>query len=377
MHPYSDDSPRIVLVGPGPGVRGGIAQFNTHLAQALTREGATVTMVTFSRMYPRWTRAGRQGGSAATDLPGVVLKEVLIPWRPWTWISAGREIRDARANVMALQWWHPMFALCYAALAIFARARGTRTVFVCHNAEPHESFVLSDALTRLALRRGDQLFALSQAVADDLAALNPGTVIACLGHPPYTALSKLDPAAQARWEERINAGGKKVVLFFGNVRPYKGLSDLIAALPAIRSEVPVVLVVAGTFFESADVYRTQIRDSRLEGDVRLFPGYVPDGEVGALFAVADLVVLPYRSGSQTGIVPLAAQFGTPVVVTAVGGLSEGVGATSRVSPPGRPEKLAEAVVASLKDPAPAPPPKAQWHTWARRVIAVADVGDGN
>jgi glycosyltransferase involved in cell wall biosynthesis len=271
---------------------------------------------------------------------------------------------------MAIQWWHPMFALCYAALAITAHARGTRVVFVCHNAVPHEPFAFSRPLTRLALRRGDQLFSLSQAVADELAALAPDVPIACLGLPPFTALLKLDPREQARWKERIDANGKKVVLFFGNIRPYKGLSDLIASFPQIRSEVPAVLVVAGTFFESVDIYRAQIEDLGLEDDIRLFSGYVPDGEVAALFALADVVVLPYLSGSQTGVVPLAAQFGTPVVVTAVGGITEGVGTMSRVSPPGSPEKLAEAVVESLKDPAPAPAPVARWDTWALRLIEV-------
>jgi D-inositol-3-phosphate glycosyltransferase len=356
-------------------VRGGIAQFNSHLAQALAREGAAVTMVAFSRMYPRWTRAGRQGSAAAApDTPGVVVKAPLVPWRPWTWIAGVREIREARASVVAFQWWHPMFALCYFSLALAARAGGARVAFVCHNAEPHEPFPLSGPFTRLALRRGDQLFALSHAVADDLAALAPGIPIADLGHPPYSTLSRIDPAAQARWRERIDPGGRKVVLFFGNIRPYKGLSDLVDAFPRVLAEIPAVLVVAGTFFESEDAYRARIRALGLEDDVRVFPGYVPDGEVGALLASADLLVLPYRSGSQTGIVPLAAQFGTPVVVTAVGGIAEEVGAASRVAPPGRPHDLARTVMASLRNPTAAPAPAARWDSWARSVIAVGADG---
>ena len=365
-----DDQSRVVLVGPGPGTRGGIAQFNMHLAEALLDQGAAVQMLTFARLYPSWTRPGRQAAASTDAIPaGVRVKEVLVAWRPWTWFAGVRFVRETSPTVVVFQWWHPMFAFCYIALSLAAHASGAQVVFVCHNAEPHESFPFSRVLTRLALRRGDQLFALSESVSQALAVVAPRGRITCLGHPPYTALSHVDGSARDAWLDRIDAGSKKIVLFFGNVRPYKGLSDLIAAFPEIRSHVQAVLVVAGTFFESIDAHRARINELGIEEDVRLFSGYVPDGEVGALLSVADLIVLPYRSGSQTGIVPLAASVGTPVVVTAVGGIAEGLGTGARAAPPGDPGALAAAVVASLELPTANPPATARWEEWAHALIA--------
>jgi glycosyltransferase involved in cell wall biosynthesis len=127
-------------------------------------------------------------------------------------------------------------------------------------------------------------------------------------------------------------------------------------------------VIAGTFFESIDDYRRQVVELGLEGDVRFFPGYVPDSEVVPLISVVDLVVLPYRSGSQTGIGPLAATLGRPVVATDAGGISES--AATRVVRAGDRLGLAAAIVECLRV---APPPRAaagSWDDWSDAIRAL-------
>lgn len=365
--------PRIVLVGPGPGTRGGIAQFNLHLAKGLATSGSVVTMLALDPVYPVWTRAGRQGRvEAPQHLAGFSLaRRRLVAWRPWTWVAALREIRRAAPSIVVFQWWHPVFAPCYATLAGAARRSGSRVAYVCHNAEPHEPFPLSRLLTLLALRRADALLVLSQSVGEALQSLLPSTLVIELGHPPYTGfLENEDPTSDERWRRLIDARGRKVVLFFGNVRPYKGLQDLVDAFPSVRAALPTVLVVAGTFFERVDSYREQIARLGLEDDVRLVPHYVADGEVAALFRLADLVVLPYRSGSQTGVAPLAAEFGKPVVVTDAGGIREGLGTAVRVATAGRPDQLASTIVDSLQHPEIPGPPPATWERWRDVILSL-------
>jgi glycosyltransferase involved in cell wall biosynthesis len=263
-----------------------------------------------------------------------------------------------------------MFAPCYAIVAAAARRTGARVSFVCHNAEPHERFPFAGPLTWLALGHADALLVLSRAVAAAISLRMPRHRIVQLRHPPYTRLlAGADSTAQEEWRRRIGPEGRPVVLFYGNVRPYKGLADLIASFREVRAKVPAVLAVAGTFFESVEGYRRQIADLGLEDDVKLFPDYVPDSEVAPLLGLADVVVLPYRSGSQTGIAPLAAALGKPVVATEAGGISES--ATTWVVRAGDPASLATAIVDSLRTPPRTDGPDATWAEWADAVLALA------
>ena len=105
-----------------------------------------------------------------------------------------------------------------------------------------------------------------------------------------------------------------------------------------------MLVVAGTFFESIESYRARVDELGIRDSVRLFDEYIPNEDVASLFAMSDLVVLPYRSASQSGVIPLAAMFRKPVVTTNVGGLPEALAGSGVVVPPNDPDALGVAVV---------------------------------
>jgi glycosyltransferase involved in cell wall biosynthesis len=142
------------------------------------------------------------------------------------------------------------------------------------------------------------------------------------------------------------------LLFFGFVRPYKGLELAIDAVAALSQRgVPVELTVAGLFWGPVGPWRERVSAAGLDGVISLRPGYVPDDEVPGLFAAHHIVVVPYRSASQSAIVPLAYAAGRPVAATNVGGLAgqvaEGVSGALALSedPPG----LADAVERVLAD----------------------------
>jgi len=136
------------------------------------------------------------------------------------------------------------------------------------------------------------------------------------------------------------------------VRRYKGLDVLLEAMPAIRTALPdVQLLVAGEFYEPADRYRARVRELGLSSCVHVHDRYIPESEVAWYFSAADLVVQPYLSATQSGVVPMAFHFERPVVVTAVGGLPEVVPheVAGFVVPPGDPKALAEAVVRFFRE----------------------------
>ncbi|HEX2050094.1 MAG TPA: glycosyltransferase [Actinomycetota bacterium] len=358
---------KVVLVGPGAGTRGGIAQFNAHLAAAL-QAVAQVTLVTFHRLYPSWTTPGRAESAAGADGDSA---PVLVAWKPWTWWRAARRVDDAAPDVVVLQWWHPAFGPCLGYVAARARRRGAAVVFVCHNARPHEAFPASRLLTVRALRHADLVLTPSRTTADELVEVVPGAPIEALSHPAYDLGS--GDGLGAEWAERMRAPGP-VILFFGYVRAYKGLEDLVRALPAIRRAHPgATVVVAGVFHEALERYAELAEQLGVSDALRLYPGYVPSSDVPGLLAAADVVALPYRSASQSGVLPQALARGARVVATDVGAISEALAGHGVLVPPRDPDALADGVVRALASPRPAPRAGRGWAEW-RDAVARATPG---
>ena len=104
--------------------------------------------------------------------------------------------------------------------------------------------------------------------------------------------------------------------------------------------------MVGDFDGDKGDYERLIREESLESCVRIVEGYIPDQEVETYFSACDLVVLPYESATQSGIVQIAYGFQKPVIATRVGGLPEVVaeGKTGLLAKPKDPASLAEAVI---------------------------------
>ena len=130
-----------------------------------------------------------------------------------------------------------------------------------------------------------------------------------------------------------------------------GVTGLVATYEAVRAGKPVALanketlVVAGEFYERPEEYRA-LANAAGEGAVRMLDRYIPDDEVEALFRAADVTVLPYRSGTQSGVTHVAYALGSPVIATNVGGIGETVREreTGLLCAPADPDDLAATIV---------------------------------
>jgi glycosyltransferase involved in cell wall biosynthesis len=142
--------------------------------------------------------------------------------------------------------------------------------------------------------------------------------------------------------------GVPILLFFGIVREYKGLKDILKALPAIRVRLEnVILVIAGEFWEDKRTYLKMIERSRIGDRVIIEDRYIPNEEVPLYFSAADVLVAPYRRTTGSGVVQMARGLGIPVITTDVcGAESRAVRdeETGFVVPSGDPKSLADAVV---------------------------------
>ena len=189
--------------------------------------------------------------------------------------------------------------------------------------------------------------ALSNVVEKQVSQIAKGRKVYKSELPIYDCYESEDRISVSEMRKELGLSeNDKVLLFFGYVRKYKGLDLLIDAFPAIKSSVPnVKLLIVGEFYDSPDFYTDKIKKLALEKDTVIVNKFVPNEDVGKYYKVSDLVILPYRSATQSGILNVAYGFSKPAVVTNVGGLSEFVEdkKTGIIIKPDSPQEIANGV----------------------------------
>jgi glycosyltransferase involved in cell wall biosynthesis len=202
------------------------------------------------------------------------------------------------------------------------RKSGIKVIAITDNVIPHEKRQGDHALTKYFINSCDAFVAMSQTVVADLKKFTASKPVTFSPHPIYDIFGTGISKAEARKNLSIETG-KRMILFFGFVRPYKGLDLLLKAM-AIQEvrKLNLILVVAGEFYGDEKQYRELVQELKISDNVRFHSDYIPKEEVKKYFCAADLIVQPYRSATQSGITQIAYHFGRPMLVTDVGGLSE-------------------------------------------------------
>jgi D-inositol-3-phosphate glycosyltransferase len=169
--------------------------------------------------------------------------------------------------------------------------------------------------------------------------------------PGPPTLSSAIPINEARTALNIPLN-IPVILFFGYIKKYKGLEFLLRSLSVLREIFGEFLcVIAGEFKEPSKPYSMLISQLRLQSEVRIVEGYVPEHSMTLYFSACNVVALPYLEASSSGVLLCAYAFGKPVVATATGGNLELVedGRTGYLVVPGDSIAMAKALAVMLKD----------------------------
>jgi glycosyltransferase involved in cell wall biosynthesis len=335
---------RFCILGPAHPLRGGIAQYLAIL-YSLLKQDHEVSFVSFKRQYPSFLFPGKtqlDPGPARIDVKPRALIDSI---NPVSWFSTFNHLRKLRPHVLIFKWWTPFFAPCFATISFLARKfAGARVLFICDNVVPHERSVVDSVLTRIAFSQVDYFVTLSHSVMETLMRIRPVASAVEIAHPSYVyfTFSRVEPPEA---KKRLGLEGR-TVLFFGYVRPYKGVHNLLDAFAKVSARLNATLVIVGEFYEPSRPYVEHIERLELGQAVRLVDRYVSDEDVGLYFSAADVVILPYVSATQSGVVQIAFAFDTPVISTAVGGIPEVVkdGVNGLLVPPSDPEALAAAIV---------------------------------
>lgn len=344
---------KVTMVSSLPPHRG-ITPYTLHLASALARQlDLELEIIGFRSLYPGFLYPGGQQEDRATrnELPNSVRCRRIISWYdPSSWVRAALA---AKGDVVHGQWWSYPLAPAYATIFQVARRRKKPIVLTLHNILPHEQSAWRNFLNSAVISHADHLIVHSQRMRQALLETSRflERQVSVIPHgllrPPATG--PLDRKV-ARERLGLREDGR-IALYFGHIRPYKGLATLIEAFRLAFDRVrDAHLVIAGQPWMEWDGYGSRIQDLDIHGHVTVRLGYIPTDEVALYFAAADVVVLPYTDfDAQSGVGAIALALGRAMVVTDVGGLPDIVRDERIVVPARNVSALADALSLVLSD----------------------------
>jgi len=314
---------KIISLGPAYPYRGGLASFNDRLAQQFSSEGHDVEIFTFSLQYPKLLFPGK---TQYTDGPppfDVKITRKLNSINPFSWIATGLKIKKEKPDILLIRFWLPFMGPCFGTISRIAkRNRHTRVICIFDNVVPHEKRPGDNILTRYFTKSIDGAIVMSQTVLNDLKGFRDDIPVTLSPHPLFDSYGT--PVTREEALEKLNLDADdSFLLFFGFIRAYKGLDLLIEAFSDKRlRNRRLKLIIAGEFYEDETPYKELIRKHKLDSEVIFFNHFIKDNEVSLFFSLADLVVQPYKTATQSGVTQIAFYFEKPMLVTDVGGLRE-------------------------------------------------------
>ncbi len=345
---------RVAVVGSGTRFLSGISVYTIRLANALaeTERTSVVTMRQLlpTRLYPGRIRVGSQLTHLARHPRLRVFDGIDWYWLP-SMLRAAAFLARERPRFMIMQWWTGTVLHSYLGLAILARMMGTRVIVEFHEVlDTGEARipaarlyvgVLAPVMMRLA-----SAFAVHSAFDRELLAGRyslHGRPVRVLPHGPHDHYQPEEGASSERLREAPEDACN--ILFFGVIRPYKGLEDLVAAFDSIApSEIARYwLTVVGETWEGWDLPAQRIAASRNRERITLVNRYVHDRELDGHLLGADVVALPYHRSSLSGPLHVAMGYGLPILMSDVGGNAEAAEGYEGIVlvPPRDPEALRE------------------------------------
>lgn len=394
---------KIVVIGPGPRFKGGIANYTSSLARALEGTGnLEVHLVSWIAQYPAFIPRDfldRKSKANQLDGSGVRVHYLLNYNNIFSWRKTVSFIRELKPDRVIIQWAISIQGLPLRYVAGQLRKSGIRIFFDLHNVMQKESSGLDKWMTSRCIRHGSDYIVHSLDTFRELEALRPGEQyqlhapgeapageglpVLKLFHPVYDMFEK-DPSFDAESFKQSLGLRKHVFLFFGFIRKYKGLHQAIEAfnLVAGKRDDVSLLVVGELFWNTLDTRKASTRFKRfifgmargilvrkrddekdyrpldliskygLQDRVKAVTEFVPNEEVHRYFQASDYLLLFYQVATVSGVESLAYNFGLPILATRIGPFPETIreGFNGYLAEPGDIESMAGVMQKGLEAP---------------------------
>lgn len=312
----------------GPNVRG-VSPYADSLSMALEKtHSIALKRVDYSRAFPGFLLP--RGTSYEADNEFASINYL----NPFSW----NVCKQNNENILHIQYWSPAFLPLTVGILHYARRCGTRTLLTCHNPKPHESVPLLAKIESYMLSLCDGVICHTDKGKEIVRQARPGSNVTVCHHGCHITGIKNSSIEDYRLCGLSTA--YRYILFFGNIRPYKGVDVLLDAWQQLKMRFPDTrLVIAGRLWgdrrslpsrivskamgtsSNARTIEQKLSDSG--SDVMTDLTFISNEKLQAYLRIASLAVFPYRSfESQSGAASLAAGAGVPLVTTDVGGLTD-------------------------------------------------------
>lgn len=303
-----------------PPFRGGIARFSDYLYKNLgsVRE---IDAVNFKTLYPKLLFPG----TTQYEEPRVpsYAGEVMHSYNPLIWKKTAQLIAKDKPEILLISYWHPFFIPGFN--SVIKRVRktspSTKVVTIAHNVLPHESFPFSEKLMRSFFHNNDLVITLSSQTEQEFKTLDVNTKTVKLFHPIYETTLPTQPKEELRAKYGFKSNDQ-IILFFGLIRAYKGLDVLIKALnniDIIKNKFKPLIV--GEFYDDKQKYIDLINPHHKDA-YTIIDRFVSNEESAEIMSISDLLVLPYKTASQSGVLADALNFNLPSIVSNHPGVTE-------------------------------------------------------
>lgn len=419
---------KVVIFGSGPKFKGGFANYNTSLAKAFDKLGdIDVYMVSWSQPYPAIIPRDFVDRTSKTDLlEGTRIKARYLTNfnNPLSWYQTYRYIKDLNPDIAIFQWAISIQSIPLAYIVgKLKRNTNIEVIFDLHFVLQKEESFMDKFLTKLALEKVDTYVAHAYNTANELKALFPtmtfdvnetglrsrngSRTVIKLFHPVYDMFSP-DPNFDIAAHKKALNLKENVFLFFGFIRKYKGLHNVIRAFEKVckeRSDVSLLIVgesfwngsgsngafgklkkvsfdlVRSIFLRKADNeqdYRPLelISELDLSDSVTVINEFVPNEDVHKYFQVSNCIVLYYVTASPSGVESLAYNFKLAALATKVDHFPETIrhGYNGYLAEPEDIDSMAEQMSAIIETPIPPEhvfntSKELSWENYAKRILA--------
>lgn len=319
---------KVIIIGPGHPLRGGLATFNQRLAKEFIQSGYDCSIYSFSLQYPSFLFPGKTQYSDEPPPEDITIHSVINSVNPFNWIKIGNRLKKERPDIIVVRYWLPFMGPALGTLLRRVRKnKHTKIICIADNVIPHEKRFGDKSFTKYFLKSCDAFIAMSEKVMNDLRLFQKTKPVQLVQHPLYDNFGAIISKSEARKHLNLPEN-EKLILFFGFIRKYKGLDLLLEAMSILKNvkshlalgETNIKLLIAGEFYEDEKKYKEQIEKLGISNQLIQRTDFIPDSEVKYYLCAADAVIQPYRNATQSGVTPLAYHFEKPMVVTNVGGL---------------------------------------------------------
>ncbi len=339
---------KIAIIGPTAPYKGGISHYNTLLCKNLSKRHK-IELISWKRRYPKFFFPAEQLDKKSKKKISSDARFILDYLNPFSWLRAFFIVKKEKPKLLIFHWVTPFFSPVFTIISFLTKHfTKTKILLICHNVLPHERRFFDKFLTKLFFNNVDSFIVHSREDLENLKRLKKdiNVKVGFLATFSFFNVKKYD-VKKIKKDLKLK---EKVILFFGFVRKYKGLEYLIRAMPLILREINLDLLIVGEFWDDKKYYTDLIGSLGIGKNVKIIDRYVPDEEVGKYFSIVDIVVMPYVSATQSGIIQIAYRVNKPVITTNVGGLPDVVrdGKTGFIVRPKSYIDIAKAVIRFYK-----------------------------